>query len=265
LSGTPLYLGVGRLAGRLEGADEPMIPLFDRAGKRRRWPVIVVLLALINIAVFAYEVSLPATALGCLIHDYSAIPRYVMQLAAQPPDPACPVYTTPKPVLLPMVTSLFLHAGWLHIAGNMLFLLVFGDNVEDRLGHMGFALFYLACGLAGIVTQTLVDPHATVPMIGASGAIAGVLAAYLVFSPGARVRTLLLVILVDIPAWLLIGLWIIFQALSGMAVFGAAADTTGSVAYFAHLGGFATGFIIALLYRWFAPALPERKAPSASL
>jgi membrane associated rhomboid family serine protease len=243
-----------------------MIPLFDYAGKRQRWPVMVVLLVVINAAVFAYEVNLPGTALACVIHDYGAIPRYIAQLATQPSDPACPAYTTPAPVLLPMISSLFLHAGWLHIIGNMLFLLVFGDNVENRLGHLGFALFYLACGLAGIIMQTVIDPHATTPILGASGAIAGVLAAYLVFSPGARVCTLLLVVLVDIPAWLLIGLWIIFQALNGFAVLGVASDTTGGVAYFAHLGGFAAGFIIALVYRWFAPTSPPlaRKAPTPS-
>ncbi|HEY7349020.1 MAG TPA: rhomboid family intramembrane serine protease [Ktedonobacterales bacterium] len=242
-----------------------MIPLFDRAGKRRRWPTITLLLIAVNMVVFAYEVSLPATALGCVIHDYGAIPHSVAQLATQPSDPACPEYATPAPPLLPMISSLFLHAGWLHIAGNMLFLLIFGDNVEDRLGHIAFLLFYVACGLVGVITQSLVNPNSTVPILGASGAIAGVLAAYLVFFPGARVRTLLLVILVDIPAWLLIGLWILVQALNGLAVFGFVADTAGAVAYFAHLGGFAAGFLIALLSRWFAPrppAAPKSATPT---
>lgn len=242
-----------------------MIPLFDRAGKRRRWPVMTLLLIAINVAVFAYELSLPATALGCVVHDYGAIPHYVAHLASQPDDPACPEYMTPAPPLLPMITSLFLHAGWLHIAGNMLFLLIFGDNVEDRLGHLGFVLFYLLCGLVGVATQTLVDPNSTLPILGASGAIAGVLAAYLVLFPGVRVRTLLLVILVDIPAWLLIGLWILIQALNGLSVFGVTSGDTGGVAYFAHLGGFAVGLLTAILYRWFAPrapASPEGKAAS---
>jgi membrane associated rhomboid family serine protease len=244
-----------------------MIPLFDRAGKRRRWPVMTLLLIAVNVAVFAYELNLSAQALDCVIHDYGAIPAYLAQHTQQPSDPACPQYVTPAPLILPLITSLFLHAGWLHIAGNMLFLLIFGDNVEDRLGHMGFLLFYVFCGLVGVVTQTVVDPTSTVPMIGASGAIAGVMAAYLVFFPLARVRTLLLVILIDLPAWLLIGLWIIVQAFSGVAVFGVTSDTTGGVAYFAHLGGFAAGLIVTLLYRWFvpaSPATPKRDTPRTS-
>ena len=244
-----------------------MIPLFDRAGKRRRWPVMTLLLFAINVAVFAYELSLPVQALSCLIHDYGAIPHYLALLSGQPADPACPEYAPPAPLILPPITSLFLHAGWLHIAGNMLFLLIFGDNVEDRLGHIGFLLFYLFCGVVGVLTQTLADPGSTLPILGASGAIAGVLAAYLVLFPLARVRTLLLVILVDIPAWLLIGLWILAQVLSSLPVFGVTSDSTGGVAYFAHLGGFAAGLIIALLYRWFGPKTPvpqKREATTAS-
>jgi membrane associated rhomboid family serine protease len=239
-----------------------MIPLFDRAGKRRRWPIMTLLLVLLNVAVFVYEVSLPAQALRCVVHDYGAIPHFLAQFAGQPSDPACPQYMTPSiPFFLP-ITSLFLHAGWLHILGNMLFLLIFGDNVEDRLGHSAFVLFYLLCGVAGVAAQTLADPNSTLPILGASGAIAGVLAAYLVFFPLARVRTLLLVLLVDLPAWLLIGLWIVVQALSGFEILGVTTTTTGGVAYFAHLGGFAAGLVIALLARWFAPARPKRDAPS---
>src|SRR5690348_2680767 len=244
-----------------------MIPLFDRAGRRRRWPVMTLLLVAVNVVVFAYEVSLSTKALGCLIHDYSVIPHYLALGRVQPSDPACPEYATPEPLVVPVITSMFLHAGWLHIAGNMLFLLIFGDNVEDRLGHIGFSLFYLLCGAVGVVTQTFVDPGSTLPVIGASGAIAGVLAAYLVLFPGARVLTLLVIILVELPAWLLIGLWIIFQALSGLAALNGTSGTTGGVAYFAHLGGFGIGFIIALLFRWFAPAppaAPKRNAPRPS-
>ncbi len=227
-------------------------------------PLMTLLLVAVNVLVFAYEVSLPAQALGCLIHDYSVVPHYLALGKAQPSDTACPEYITPEPFIVPIITSMFLHAGWLHIAGNMLFLLIFGDNVEDRLGHIGFLLFYLLCGTAGVLTQTFVDPHSTLPVIGASGAIAGVMAAYLVLFPGARVLTLVVVLLVNIPAWLLIGLWIILQALSGLAVLQGTSGTTGGVAYFAHLGGFAIGFVVALFFRWFAPAPPKRSAPGAS-
>jgi membrane associated rhomboid family serine protease len=244
-----------------------MIPLFDRAGRRQRWPLMTLLLVAVNVAVFAYEISLPAQALTCLIHDYSAIPHDLALHVGQPSDPACPEYATPEPFVLPLISSLFIHAGWLHIAGNMLFLLIFGDNVEDRLGHLGFLLFYLLCGLAGVVAQTLADPTSALPIIGASGAIAGVLGAYLVLFPLARVRTLVLIIPIDLPAWLLIGVWILVQALSGLADLGASSSATGAVAYFAHLGGFALGLVIALFYRWFAPspsARAKRNSPTRS-
>ncbi len=245
-----------------------MIPLYDRAEKNRRWPVMTWLLIVLNVAVFIYEVRLPATALNCVIHDYSVIPQALSTFTPQLSDKACvPTYSTPEPMVLTIISAMFLHAGWLHIAGNMLFLLIFGDNVEDRFGHLGFVLFYLACGVVGTVAQVAVAPHLTLPILGASGAIAGVLAAYFVFFPSVRVRTLLLVILVDLPAWLMIGLWIVFQLVSGLAVFQSAADSTGGVAYFAHLGGFALGLLIALIYRWFVPAppvLPKSKVPSTS-
>lgn len=233
-----------------------MIPLFDRAGKRQHWPIVTWLLLVLNCVVFAYELSLPPAALACVIGDYSVIPHYLAMFSSQPPVPGaiCASYSPPEPAIMPMFSALFLHAGWLHIIGNMLFLLIFGDNVEDRLGHIGFLILYLFAGLAGAAAQTLVDPSSTTPILGASGAVAGVLAAYLVLFPRVRVRTLLLVILVDIPAWLLIGLWIGFQALNGLAVFGATAQAATGVAYFAHLGGFAFGLFLGLFHRWFGPA-----------
>lgn len=233
-----------------------MIPLYDRAAKKRRWPIITWLLVLINILVFIYEVRLSQAALTCVINDYSVIPKYLSIFTPQPSDPHCAAYSTPDPVVLTAISAMFLHAGWLHIAGNMLFLLIFGDNVEDRFGRVGYALFYLVCGVAGTAAQVAVASHSSVPILGASGAIAGVLAAYFVLFPSVRVRTLLLVILIDLPAWLLIGLWIVFQAVDGLATFQATAHSTSGVAFFAHLGGFAMGLVIALLYRWFAPRRP---------
>ncbi|HEU5367119.1 MAG TPA: rhomboid family intramembrane serine protease [Ktedonobacterales bacterium] len=233
-----------------------MIPLYDRAGKKRRWPIITWLLVLINILVFIYEVRLSQTALTCVINDYSVIPKYLAVFKTQPSDPHCAAYSTPAPVVLTVISAMFLHAGWLHIAGNMLFLLIFGDNVEDRFGRVGYALFYLGCGVAGAAAQVAVAPHSAVPILGASGAIAGVLAAYFVLFPAVRVRTLLLVLVIDVPAWLLIGLWILFQALDGLATFQSTANSTSGVAFFAHLGGFALGLMIAIIYRWFAPRRP---------
>ncbi len=240
-----------------------MIPLFDRTGKRRHWPLVTWLLVVANITVFVYELGLSPAQLECVFHDYGVIPHYLAMQTAQPslPGPACALYDVPNPLLMTMISALFLHAGWLHLAGNMLFLLIFGDNVEDRLGHLGFALLYLVCGLAGMVAETLVDPQSTIPIVGASGAVAGILAGYLVLFPGVRVRTLFFVLLLDFPAWVVIGLWVFVQVLSGLAVFDPDAQAAGGVAYFAHLGGFAAGLVIMLLYRWFAPAPPQQAAP----
>jgi membrane associated rhomboid family serine protease len=242
-----------------------MIPLFDRAGKKRHWPLVTWLLIVMNVTVFVYELSLSPAQLACVFHDYGVIPHYLAIFTAQPSlqEPACALYDVPNPLIMTMLSALFLHVGWLHLAGNMLFLLIFGDNVEDRLGHLGFVLFYLVCGLAGMGAQTAVDPQATTPILGASGAVAGVLAGYLVLFPGVRVRTLFFVILLDLPAWLVIGLWIGLQVLSGLAIFDPGAEAVGGVAYFAHLGGFATGLVIMLLYRWFGPA-PAPVARSAA-
>jgi len=240
-------------AGGMKEHDKAVIRLLDRAAKRHRWPVITWLFVAITIAAFLYELSIPSALRGCFLDDFGAIPHYVARLVTQPSSPACQLFQPARPLLLTMIIALFLHVGWLPLVGNMLFLIIVGDGVEDRLGHIGFALFYLACGLAGIVAQTLANSSATVPILGASGAVAGLLAASLVFLPGAWVRTLLL-----------IGLWVVFQALSGLAVFGAASDGSSSVVYVASLGGFAAGLTLALLYRWFAPAPPPRSASSLS-
>jgi membrane associated rhomboid family serine protease len=141
-----------------------------------------------------------------------------------------------------IVTSMFLHAGWMHLAGNMLFLWIFGDNMEDALGHLGFALFYLASGVAAALIQFAADPGSDIPMVGASGAIAGVLGGYLLLYPKARVDVLLIIIIFfrifSVPAWIMLGLWFAFQFVGG---FSTPADG-GGVAYWAHAGGFVAGF-----------------------
>lgn len=148
------------------------------------------------------------------------------------------------------VTSMFLHAGFLHIAGNMLFLWIFGDNLEDRLGHLGFLLFYLVSGLGAALLQIAAAPASMVPMVGASGAIAGVMGGYLLMFPRARVDVLVIFILFfrvfPVPAWLMLGLWFAFQVFGG---FSTPADT-GGVAYWAHAGGFIVG-VFAVLPVWF--------------
>ncbi|MDR5651952.1 rhomboid family intramembrane serine protease [Ruixingdingia sedimenti] len=145
-----------------------------------------------------------------------------------------------------LATSMFLHGDLFHLAGNMLFLWIFGDNMEDALGHVRFVLFYLASGVAAAVLQVAADPGSGIPMVGASGAIAGVLGGYLLFFPRARVDVLIIIVIffriVPVPAWLMLGLWLLFQVVNGLA-----ADTDmGGVAYWAHAGGFAAGMLLVL-------------------
>lgn len=143
-----------------------------------------------------------------------------------------------------IITSMFLHGGWMHIIGNMLFLYIFGDNLEDEMGHVGFALFYLASGIGAALAQIMIDPQSPVPMVGASGAIAGVMGGYLLLFPKARVDVLIIFIVLfyvlPVPAWVMLGLWFAFQFING---FGAA---DAGVAYWAHVGGFAAGLALAL-------------------
>jgi membrane associated rhomboid family serine protease len=144
---------------------------------------------------------------------------------------------------------MFMHGGWGHLIGNMLYLWIFGDNVEDRFGRVPFILFYLAAGVAGAFAQILVDPSSTTPTLGASGAISGVLGAYIVMFPRKRVRVLLFYFVVDVPALLVIGLWALTQFASGFGSLGARTTETGGVAYMAHVGGFLLGVAAAAIWR----------------
>jgi membrane associated rhomboid family serine protease len=237
-----------------------MIPLKDYPGQRRRFPFITYALIIANILVFLYELSQGPQAHG-FICAYGVVPDALTHnmpqtsLCASEFGQPFP-YQTPQPVWLTIFTSMFMHAGWLHIGGNMLFLYIFGDNVEDRLGHLGYLIFYLFCGVVAALAQTYVDPNSTIPSLGASGAIAGVLAAYLVFFPTARVRTLIFlgifITIVSLSAFILIGLWFLLQFFSGVAALSAnSQQAQGGVAYFAHVGGFLAGLVIALILRPF--------------
>jgi|HubBroStandDraft_1064217.scaffolds.fasta_scaffold07429_7 membrane associated rhomboid family serine protease len=161
---------------------------------------------------------------------------------------------SPEQVVLPFFTSMFLHASWMHVLGNMWFLFIFGDNIEDYLGHFLYLVFYLLCGLCAMATQVAVYPHSTIPTVGASGAIAGVLGAYFILYPRARVLTWFFVFVVYIPAWFVLGEWFVIQFLNGASTL-AAAQTgrdVGGVAFWAHIGGFLAGMVIVKL-------LPERQ------
>jgi len=214
-----------------------MIPLYDE-NPTRIFPLITVLLIAANVAVFIYELILPSP---------QALEGFVRAAAIIPYDVT---HNLDPRVSLTLFTSLFVHAGWLHIIGNMLYLWIFGNNVEDAMGHLRFALFYLLCGLAASAAQIAVNIDSPVPNIGASGAIAGVLGAYLILFPRARVVSLVtlgyFVRLVKVPAVLVLGLWIVVQLFSGLASLGM--PEVGGVAWFAHLGGFLVGLLLVRLF-----------------
>jgi membrane associated rhomboid family serine protease len=164
------------------------------------------------------------------------------------PDRFCPI--EPGPAYHTVLTSMFLHGGWLHLIGNMVFLWVFGNNIEDAMGHVRFTVFYLLCGVAAAGAQILVDPSSLVPMVGASGAISGVMGAYLLLYPRARVHTLIFfgfITTVALPAYVLLGYWIVLQVLGGLPSL-ARMGGEGGVAFWAHIGGFACGLLLIRLF-----------------
>ena len=214
-----------------------MIPIRDSV-KSRTFPKINVALIIINVIVFIYELSLSQAGLQQFVMQFGAIPARIMATGGRVDS------------LLPLITAMFLHGGWLHLGGNMLFLWVFGDNVEDRLGSARYLLFYLATGLAGFLAQMAANPAASGPMIGASGAIAGVLGAYVFLFPKSKVVTLLPIFFfftfIEIPAIIFLPLWFGLQLLNGVASIGAAGN---AVAWWAHVGGFITGLVGAVMMR----------------
>lgn len=218
-----------------------MIPLKDLT-PRRSFPVITLLLIVVNFLIFFYQLSLPPEAGEALVMTYGLVPvriQYALTGAH---------HVTFAQALVPLFTCMFLHGGWMHIIGNMLFLWIFGGNVEDRFATFPYLLFYVVCGLGSGISQVLFSWGSRIPSIGASGAISGVLGAYIVFFPGSRILTLvplfIIFFLARIPAVIFIGLWFIVQFLSGLGSLNAV--NTGGVAWWAHVGGFAIGAVIAL-------------------
>jgi hypothetical protein len=221
-----------------------MVPL-KNLSPRLTFPAMTVLLIIANVLVFIYQVSLPDRAAEAFINLYGMVPaRVSMALAGQH-------HVTFGQAFVPLFTSMFLHGGVLHILGNMWFLWIFGGQVEDRLGHFTYLVFYLICGLGSGIAQLAFSWGSKTPAIGASGAIAGVLGAYIVFFPSSRILTLVPLFIIwftaQIPALVFIGLWFVVQFLSGINSVGAA--SMGGVAWWAHVGGFLLGVLIAQLYR----------------
>jgi membrane associated rhomboid family serine protease len=232
-----------------------MIPLKDNIPSRRT-PFITWALIALNALAFGGELLLSDAALGRVFYEYGVRPVEYWNLGAF----GEPVWTG---VALPLLTSMFLHGGFLHAAGNLLFLWVFGDNVEDRFGPWLYLPLYLGFGLAASAAHIALSPESAAPTIGASGAISGVLGAYLVFYPGARVKALLplgiIMLYRELPAVLFLGAWFLMQILPGILSLGGGG--AGGVAWWAHIGGFVVGAGVALLWRLLRPERPERRLP----
>jgi membrane associated rhomboid family serine protease len=208
-----------------------MFPVSDVIPSRTT-PVITIGLIALNAAAFLFELTLSDRELQAFMQSYGVVPADLTWSS--------------------VVTSMFLHGGWLHVLGNMLYLWIFGDNVEDRMGHGRFLLFYLGCGAAAALGQAATNPSSVVPMVGASGAIAGVMGAYFVLFPQSRVLTAVFIVffmdLIEIPAIFFLGIWFLMQFFSGVGSLGAD-SASGGVAFWAHIVGFAVGALAGVWWR----------------
>jgi rhomboid family protein len=218
-----------------------MIPLHDD-NPTTRTPVVTIALIATCVLVYLWQASLGPQAGQAAVYSFGFIPAVVFEGVRLPTE------LVRVPAGLTLLTSMFLHGGFMHLAGNMLYLWVFGNNIEDVCGHGRFLLFYLLCGLVAAFAQALPNPASDVPMIGASGAISGVLGAYLLLFPHARVRVLIplgLIFFTTVRAGWLLGFWFVFQLLSGLG----ASSARGGVAFWAHVGGFIAGLALILVLR----------------
>ena len=232
-----------------------MIPIRDDT-PRFSTPVITYFIIALNAVVFLYELSIGAQsqrALNAFVAQFGIVPRFeTAVLSGQ-------TALRPTAALIPILTSMFLHGGWLHIIGNMWFLWIFGDNIEDYLGHFKYLIFYLVSGIAAALVHIALNLNSRVPTVGASGAIAGVMGAYIVLYPRAKVLTLVFLIVFItfwwLPAWLFLGYWFLLQFLGGLATnIAETSQSTGGVAVWAHVGGFLAGVLLIKLI----PARPRR-------
>lgn len=226
-----------------------MIPYSDPSEPDHVFPVVNLGIIIVNFVVFFYELSLGAQGqdvLNRFILHFGLVPCEYTSHCGMPAG-------TPSPVFATLFSSMFMHAGWLHILGNMLYLFVFGDNVENSMGHVRYLIFYLVCGLGANALEILTAAASHAPGLGASGAIAGILGAYFVLYPGSRVATLIplffILIPTRLPAWILIGFWFVLQFFNGVVSLGGRTSDAGGVAYWAHVGGFATGVVLIFLFR----------------
>jgi membrane associated rhomboid family serine protease len=207
-----------------------MFPIGDDDTGRRTAPLVTFGLIALNVLFFFLELS----GGDAFIEQWAIVPRRFL--------------ANPGGEFLTIFTAMFMHAGWVHLLGNMLYLWIFGDNVEDRFGHVKFTVFYLLCGIAAMFAQLAFDSGSTVPNLGASGAIAGVLGAYILMFPQGKVKVLQGQQVTQVPALIVIGLWIVLQLFSGIGSITGTAQA-GGVAYMAHVGGFVAGLVLTFLFR----------------
>jgi membrane associated rhomboid family serine protease len=207
-----------------------MLPIGDDNTARRTVPVVTYALIALNVLVFFLELS----GGEALIQEWAFVPSRFL--------------ANPTGELLTLFSSMFMHAGWLHLGSNMLYLWIFGDNVEDRFGHVQYLVFYLLCGLAATFAQLAFNSDSNIPNLGASGAIAGVLGGYLLMFPQQAIRVLVGNRVAAVSALIVIGMWFVLQLFSGVASISDTADT-GGVAFMAHIGGFVAGFLLTFLFR----------------
>ena len=214
-----------------------MFPIGDENEQDTGPAFITIAMIAINVLAFFLEISRPTEAVQAFITAWGVVPREYTAGVDLPPVIPYPLWTT-------LLTSMFLHGGWGHLGGNMLFLWIFGDNLEHRIGHLRFTLFYLVCGVAAGLAHIVFNSQSNIPTVGASGAISGVLGGYLLMFPRNRVYVLTYGGVATVPAIFMLGLWILMQFINGVGEI-ARTPETGGVAYIAHIGGFVAGMVLA--------------------
>ncbi|HET9409812.1 MAG TPA: rhomboid family intramembrane serine protease [Candidatus Sulfotelmatobacter sp.] len=222
-----------------------MLPLKDDQ-PRYSTPYVNYFFIALNLAIYFFQATLDQRSYIQFLRQFGVVPAHLSGLLS-----GSDRYTAAQ-VFLPFVTSMFVHGGWLHVVGNMWILYIFGDNVEDYVGHFKYIVFYLLSGLIAMLTQVATSPNSTFPCVGASGAIAGVLGAYFMLYPRARVLTwLFFIVVVYIPAWIWLGFWFVMQFFSGEEALSMArtGHDSGGVAFWAHVGGFIAGVVMIKLFR----------------